>query len=267
MRNGGRIRALRSSIPPQGLFSGCAGFGGIMDGPQEATPSGTSPTSTSPAGAERSRTVTGVATAAAILILLVLVGEALGSVSDWRTYLVVHDYKAGVAEIVDLEAADDFAKLVSIPTAVVWITAGVVFLVWFWRARLNAELLDGAATQRRSRGWVVGGWFTPVANLWVPYQVMSDIWRASAARRPVPTGLVTAWWAPLVVSTIISRAVTRFYLSEEITEEGLLSAAKLSTLSTVLDAVAGVLVVVIIRRISGWQTQRFAQNAGGLVAP
>ncbi len=227
-----------------------------MDGPQQATPA-----STAPAGPERSRTVTGPATAAATLILLVLVGEVLGSVSDWRDYLVVHDYKAGAATIADLEAADSFRQLVSIPTVVVWISAGVVFLVWLWRARVNAELLGGAAGQRRARGWVVGGWFTPVANLWVPYQVLSDIWRASAARRPVSSGLVMAWWAPLLVSTIIGRAVTRIYLSEEITEESLLSAAKLSTLSTVLDAAAGVLLVLIVRRVTASQTQRLVQKA------
>ncbi len=228
-----------------------------MDGPQQATPA-----SAGPAGPERSRTVTGPATAAATLILLVLVGEVLGSVSDWRDYQVVHDYKAGTATIADLEAADSFRQLVSLPTVVVWITAGVVFLVWLWRARVNAELLGGADGQRRARGWVVGGWFTPVANLWVPYQVVSDVWRASAARRPVSSGLVMAWWAPLLVSTIIGRAVTRIYLSEEISEESLLSAANLSTLSTVLDAAAGVLLVLIIRRITTSQTQRLVQHAG-----
>ncbi|WP_234326241.1 DUF4328 domain-containing protein [Streptomyces sp. NRRL S-337] len=188
-------------------------------------------------------------------------GEVLGSVSDWRNYLVVHDYKAGAATIADLEAADSFGQLVSIPTVVVWISAGVVFLVWLWRARVNAELLGGADGQRRARGWVVAGWFTPVANLWVPYQVLSDIWRASATRRPVSSGLVMAWWAPLLVSTVIGRAVTRIYLSEEITEESLLSAAKLSTLSTVLDAAAGVLLVLIVRRVTASQTQRLVQKA------
>ena len=52
----------------------------------------------------------------------------------------------------------------------VWVSAGVVFLVWWRRARVNAESFGGTAAQRRSRSWVVGGWFTPVANLWVPYQ-------------------------------------------------------------------------------------------------
>ncbi|GAB7028943.1 hypothetical protein JCM4914_04040 [Streptomyces platensis subsp. malvinus] len=213
------------------------------------------------AGPQRPRTVTGTGTAAMALILLVLVGEVLIAVSDWRTYLVVHDYKAGAAAIMDLEAADDFSQLVSLPSVVAWVAAGVVFLVWLWRARFNAELLGGAAAQRRSRGWVVGGWFTPVANLWVPYQVVSDIWRASAPRRPVPTGLVLAWWAPLVVSAVLGRALLGLYVSEEITEESLLSAAKLSTLSTVLDVVAGLLVLVIIRRITVWQNQRLVRSA------
>ncbi|MFC9238282.1 DUF4328 domain-containing protein [Streptomyces decoyicus] len=227
-----------------------------MDGPQQGTP-----TSASPAGPERYRTVSGTAAAAATLILLVLVGEVLISVSDWGIYNVVHDYKAGAATVADLEAADSFSRLVSITTVVVWISAGVVFLVWLWRARVNAELFGGTAAQRRSRSWVIGGWFTPVANLWVPYQVVSDIWKASAARRPVPGGLVMVWWALLVTSTVIGRAVAQLYLAEEVTEEGLRSAANLSTLGTVLDAAAGVLVVLIIRRITAWQTQRLAQSA------
>ncbi|WP_326616642.1 DUF4328 domain-containing protein [Streptomyces decoyicus] len=39
----------------------------------------------------------------------------------------------------------------------VWVSAGVVFLVWWWRARVNAESFGGTAAQRRPRGWVVGG--------------------------------------------------------------------------------------------------------------
>ncbi|MEU9116573.1 DUF4328 domain-containing protein [Streptomyces sp. NPDC048483] len=201
------------------------------------------------------------ATAAATLILLALVGDVLITVSDWRNYLVVHDYLTGASTIVDLEAADTFSSFVSIPTLVVYIAAGVVFLVWLWRARINAELLGGPTAQRRSRGWVVGGWFARVANLRFPYQVVWDIWRASASRRPARGGLIIAWWASWVASTIISRAYLRFYLGEEITEQGLRSAANLSTLGMVLELAAGGLIVLIINRITAWQTQRPAQDA------
>ncbi|MFJ9417146.1 DUF4328 domain-containing protein [Streptomyces sp. NPDC101227] len=232
-----------------------------MDGPQQGMPVDAA----GPTGAQQQqhRTVSGPACAATTLILLALVGGVLGTVSDWRNYLVVHDFRAGAATVADLEAADTFSRSVSIPALVVYVAAGVLFLVWLWRARINAELSGGPAAQRRSRAWVVAGWFTPVANLWFPYQVVSDIWRAGAPRQVALRGLVTAWWVLYVADTMISRTLSGFYLKETITEEGLRSTANLATLGTVLDVAAGGLIVLIINRITTWQNQKqtLAQNA------
>lgn len=145
-----------------------------MDGPQQGMPTGVSLV-----GAEQYRRVTGPAAAASTLILLSVVGAVLNTVSDWRNCLVVHDYLAGSATTADLDSADTFSRAVAIPALVMYLAAGVVFLVWLWRARINSELSGGPAAHRRARGWVLGSWMTPVANLWVPYQVVSDIWRAS----------------------------------------------------------------------------------------
>jgi hypothetical protein len=46
----------------------------------------------------------------------------------------------------------------------------------------------------------------------------------------------------------------RGYLRREVTEQGLLDTAKLSVLSTVIGLATGVL-IVIIRRITAWQSQ------------
>ncbi|MEV0704707.1 DUF4328 domain-containing protein [Saccharopolyspora sp. NPDC050389] len=221
-----------------------------MDGAQQDTP-----TDVSAVGAEQHRPVTGIAAAAKILISLVLVGDVLNAVSAWRTHLVVRDYLAGNATTADLDSADVFTTVVSIPALPMYIAAGVVFLIWLWRARINAELLGGRSAHRRSRGWVIGGWFGPVVNLWFPYQVVSDIWRASAPRRPVPGGLITAWWVLFVAVTLIGQILLRSSL-EEITEQGLQETANLSTLSTMLNMAAGVLIVVIITQITAWQTNR-----------
>ncbi|MFD9812002.1 DUF4328 domain-containing protein [Streptomyces sp. NPDC059080] len=202
----------------------------------------------------------GPALAATLLILSALVGDALGTVSDWRNYLVVHAFRAGAATVADLRAADTFSLWVSLPGVVVYIAAGVVFLVWLWRARCNAKLWGGRASHRRSQGWVVGGWFAPVANLWIPYHVVTDIWRASAERRPAPRGPVTAWWATYVAGAVLSRSLGQFYLAKKITESGLRDAAVLSTLCSVLDVVAGVLITVILNRITAWQTRRSPQQ-------
>jgi Domain of unknown function (DUF4328) len=52
----------------------------------------------------------------------------------------------------------------------------IVFVIWLYRARVNAEGRGWA--QRWSPRWAVGVWFFPLGNLWYPFQIMADIWRA-----------------------------------------------------------------------------------------
>jgi len=70
----------------------------------------------------------------------------------------------------------------------------VVFLVWFRRARINAEHLGWR--QRRARGWAFWGWVVPIVNLWIPFQIMGDIWRAGVppAQRSGTAWLPVSWW-------------------------------------------------------------------------
>jgi hypothetical protein len=73
--------------------------------------------------------------------------------------------------------------------------AMVMFLVWFYRARVNAEGHDWP--QRQSRAAAVWSWFVPVVNFWFPLQIMADIWRAGlpAESRANPATLPGIWWA------------------------------------------------------------------------
>ncbi len=71
---------------------------------------------------------------------------------------------------------------------------GIVFTVWFRRARINAE--HRGWQQRRARAWTFWGWVVPVVNLWFPFQIMGDIWRAGlpAAQRHKTAWLPALWW-------------------------------------------------------------------------
>lgn len=76
--------------------------------------------------------------------------------------------------------------------------AMVMFLVWFYRARVNAE--GRGWPQRRSPGLAIWGWFVPVANFYFPFQIMVDIWRAglpeqARANLAILPGI---WWACLL---------------------------------------------------------------------
>ncbi|MFJ9447207.1 DUF4328 domain-containing protein [Kitasatospora sp. NPDC101235] len=233
-------------------------WGRIMDGPQQGMP-----TNASPLAAQRPRTVTGAATVATALIVLACVREVLVTVGNWRIYFLVHDYLEGQATDADVLAADSdvLAKLGSFWVSVlVGGAAGIAFLVWLWRARINSELMSGAAAHRRARGWVVGGWTVPVANLWIPYQVVSDIWRASAPRRSASVTLVNAWWAPFAVAAVIVRPMQWRTAEQFDSEHDVLTNANLSTLLTALEVVAGLLIVLIIRRVTAWQTYRNVGN-------
>ncbi|WP_406300451.1 DUF4328 domain-containing protein (plasmid) [Embleya sp. NBC_00888] len=198
----------------------------------------------------------GMAAVATTLILLVLVREVLVCVHNWREYFVVHDYLAGTATDEDVEAVDSEAitTMGSLPLTLLAIAApGAAFLAWLWRARVNSELMGGADGHRRSRNWVVGSWISPVINLWYPRRIVSDIWRTSAPRRPVSVALINAWWASFVLVGLV-RPLQWRTASDWDSEHDVLVNANLSALLTGSLLVAGALIILIIRRITTWQT-------------
>jgi len=48
---------------------------------------------------------------------------------------------------------------------IVIVVLGILFVVWFRRARINAE--HRGWRQRRARAWTFWGWLVPIANLWI----------------------------------------------------------------------------------------------------
>ncbi|MFF7991496.1 DUF4328 domain-containing protein [Kitasatospora xanthocidica] len=206
-------------------------------------------------GAGQHRAVTGWGVAATVFILLSLLYDVLLTVGDWRVYLAVEHYLAGTATDEEIQAADDFSSFFTFWKGLALIiAAGLVFLAWLWRARINAESLGGPSSQRRVRGWVVGSWITPVANLWIPHQVMTDIWKASAPRRAAPGPLLAVWFGAWVIGGYVGRAYSYQVSQETLSEDGLRRAVYLGTVASVLNVLAGVLIIYTIHRISAWQT-------------
>ncbi|MFF1900222.1 DUF4328 domain-containing protein [Streptomyces sp. NPDC058206] len=129
----------------------------------------------------------------------------------------------------------------------------VTFLLWFRRCRYNAQAVSvGPFTH--SAGWAVGAWFTPVLMWWRPRRIALDMHRA-VGHDPAPDTTVTlinAWWAArlahLVAATIA--ATTRYAHS-----------VPLLVTAQALYLISGVLVVLVIQRITAAQTRTVATYA------
>lgn len=213
------------------------------------------------------RRVGSLGMAASTLIVLTAIGGIIIALISWRASDVIHGYADPASDVTeaDLASVDGLTRLSGWLYLGLILGAGIVFITWLWRARLNSEELS-YGQHYRARGWVVGSWFCPIVNLWFPYQVVRDVWRASdpATRgtdgelsRASSGPLVIVWWLTWTVSSLAAYYSFKVYREEPATAEDVLSIfdriAVADTVSAVFEIAAAVLAVMIIRRITAWQ--------------
>ncbi|MET7357378.1 DUF4328 domain-containing protein [Streptomyces sp. NPDC005562] len=180
--------------------------------------------------------------------------------------LISGDYGAGIEREADradtLYAASGFLQTGAL------LATCVVFLVWFHRVRVNAEVFE-PFIHRKTRGWAVGGWFVPVANLWFPRRIALDIWDASGPRSvaldrsmtldpragAVPHRLLNAWWTLWVVNLLAGRWSTQSYWRAEEPHE-IRDAVGNLMFSDVVDIASAVLAMVFVHRLTRLQDDK-----------
>jgi hypothetical protein len=123
----------------------------------------------------------------------------------------------------------------------------IVFVVWFRRARINAE--SSSWRQRRARSWTLWGWIIPIADLFVPFQLMGDIWRAGlpAAQRKKTAWLPALWWTAWLLGELSSGP---FQAGGSSGSSLQLSLPGASSFSLCASAVSGALLIPIVRAVS-----------------
>ncbi|MEU4120601.1 DUF4328 domain-containing protein [Kitasatospora sp. NPDC028055] len=142
--------------------------------------------------------------------------------------------------------------------------AMVTFLSWFHRVRVNAEWLSPRG-HRHSRGWAIGGWFTPVIFLWFPWRIACDIWQAgvrpdaSGVRTPLPTTLINLWWVSFCLANMVDALGNQDIDAARYPDAYQQGAAWLIA-SDVLELVAAVLAVLVVSKVTAMQEERFAEH-------
>ncbi|MDI3421742.1 DUF4328 domain-containing protein, partial [Streptomyces luteolus] len=197
-----------------------------------------------------------------MLLAVVIVTDALAVWAGYRSIDVVNRLDtpgSGAVTEREVNSVDLWYALAGIAQTVALIATAVVFLVWFYRVRVNAEVFAPEYHEKK-RGWTIGGWFCPVVNLWFPRRIALDIWKASSDGNRRGAALLNWWWALWVTTLLIGWTASRQYARAETTDE-VQNALGSVLLTDVLDIVAAILAILFVRRLTRMQYERALRQA------
>ncbi|WP_436995683.1 DUF4328 domain-containing protein [Streptomyces sp. enrichment culture] len=210
----------------------------------------------SPAPVKPLRSIVGLSYGVTGLLVLVALLDVLAVYAALNSYTVIGDLYTADDERYDaLTATANQADMLMYFSAsfslMALIATGIVFIVWFHRARTNAEVF-GPDEQRRTPGWAIGSWFIPIANLWIPRKIAGDIWDASELDKRAPRTVLNAWWTLWIVASLAGRSAERLWERAE-EYDAIRRAALGLAASSVLDLAAAVAAVLFVRRLTAMQ--------------
>ena len=146
----------------------------------------------------------------------------------------------------------------------VFLATVITWCVWQHHAQYNATLL-AAGPLKYTPAWAVIWWFIPIANLFMPFLTVRELWRAShggAAWRAIKTWPVIGWWWAAWLAGNVhvwwgssggSIAFGTSPMGHPITASDYISHDSWQVLSLALTSIAAVLAIMIVRSVAALQ--------------
>jgi hypothetical protein len=194
------------------------------------------------------------------LLIATGVWFAIGFVAALRAWSSLGDVGVGATSGGDpLTAAEAYAAA-SFFASLLMLLTGVVFIVWMFRYWGQVRILRSSERPRHGRGWTIGGWFVPFANLWIPKQIIDDYWRRTSSTKqgdegePVPSGFHW-WWAAWLTSGLVLNVAAFTDVTEE---SGQLAFYLLSAAGDLISVAAAILATLMV----GALVERLSSAAG-----
>ena len=190
---------------------------------------------------------------------LLQLGVVVAAVALWSSLQqlqLIQDLARG-ANIPDavIEASDARQQLIGFAQLGLGLVSAVVFLMW--TSAITKRLTQlGVIDMRYAPRWSVWGFIIPIVNLFRPYQVMSELWKASEVvpspdgpwpKKPTPL-IVGVWFAILILDSIVGRLASSrtFDTIEQVTQ-----IAWLTVLFDALGVVTALLALRLVAEIDG----------------
>jgi hypothetical protein len=147
------------------------------------------------------------------------------------------------------------------------VVAAIPFLMWLYRSHRNLKAL-GAAPLQYTPGWTIGGWFIPIGNLFIPYQVVQEVHRGSDpagfgesqfVRLGQRSVVVMGWWFCWIASGILAQVGVMILTTNSVGEpdlEMLRFASWMLLVTGVLRIGAGICIIAVMNTILRNQEER-----------
>ena len=145
----------------------------------------------------------------------------------------------------------DFTRVIAAFVVIVsFVVGGLLILRWIHAVNANAHLYSGGMNV--GPGWNVGFFFVPIANLWKPFQGLSETWQASNSHSPGLPIWVRWWWGLWLVSNLIFGA--SFWMGFQANTFRSVSVdAFLDILSAIVSLPLALLLIRLIRSLTAAQ--------------
>ncbi|WP_328977942.1 DUF4328 domain-containing protein [Streptomyces canus] len=233
-----------------------------------ATPAGFATPPTAVAPKIWLRSPVGLGRATALLLGLAAAVDVFALGADFLMYDVTGDLAVGDTGAAVLDRADLADKLTAAAGSaqlLVMLACAVVFVVWLWRVRRNAEVFapDG---HHKARAWVIAGWVVPIASLWYPRRVVVDIWDASrTGEKPGGHALINVWWTLWLLTNTIGRFLYTAF-DEADTSQEIHDSMTQMMFADGVDLVAALVAAAVVLRLTRMQNEKAHQGPAVPVA-
>ena len=190
---------------------------------------------------------------AVLVVWIMLSVDVLMGLSNYFQYRMILGWENGEMYSMEAAQANDSRQIwIAVLMVIIFVVHFVTFIMWFRRAYFNLHLR--VRNLEHSEGWAAGSWFVPFVNLYMPYQIMRELYLETYAllggkKGQYPENYTTAyvgWWWFLVIVTSIASRIDSFYArgAEEIPE--LITSSLISAISSLLEIPAALLTVKVI---------------------
>lgn len=164
----------------------------------------------------------------------------------------------------ELLANDTREGFIAIVYFIVYVVAGIIFLVWIHRANKNLHSFRKPVL-RFTPGWAVAWFFIPIMSLFRPYQVVSEICKASnpeidpelyTVEHLKAPAFVALWWAFFLLSNFVGEIAWRLFFHDD-TLSDLLTSTYAYIASYSIDIIGLIITIVMVKSISQSQEMRY----------